>query len=256
MTLIYVGPTRVPSGSLSATIVLGKSGTEYIEASVLEGDIPEDELYCYYPFSGNALDASGNNHHATVYGPQLTTDRFDNPLSAYSFDGTDDYIISGIMEDFPGNNSSKSVTGWFRSSVVNPYIMMLFGFGNSQHEYNFQGGFGPNNMSSGGTVFKLNGWDDNADWRIGTLAQEYLDGAWHFCAFSYDGDTAKFYLDGKLQNKTNSHNYYTDPNQSRIIIGREIDLSGWEFKGDIDDIRVYSREISEAEVQVLYNELP
>jgi hypothetical protein len=255
MTLIYVGPTRVPSGSLSATITLGNTGTEYIEASVKEENIPENDLYCFYPFSGNALDVSGNNHHATVYGPQLTTDRFGKPQSAYSFDGVDDYIISGVMEDFPGNNSSKSVTGWFRSSVVNPYIMMLFGFGNSQHEYNFQGGIGPDYMS-GGTVFRLNGWDDNADWRIGTLALEYLDGAWHFCAFTYDGDTAKFYLDGKLQNKTINYNYNTNSNQSRIIIGREIDLSGWEFRGDIDDVRVYSKEISETEVQALYNDKP
>jgi hypothetical protein len=109
---------------------------------------------------------------------------------------------------------------------------------------------------SGGTVFRLNGWDDNADWRIGTLALEYLDGAWHFCAFTYDGDTAKFYLDGKLQNKTINYNYNTNSNQSRIIIGREIDLSGWEFKGDIDDVRVYSKEISETEVQALYNDKP
>lgn len=255
MVLVFVGPETTPSGTLTATIVLGKSGTEYIEASVQDVS-PSNDLYCFYPFTGNAQDVSGNNHHAVVNGPQLTEDRFGNPQSAYSFDGVNDYITSGIMEDFPGNNSPKSVAGWFRSSEINPYIMMMFGFGNSKHEYNFQGGIGPNNVSSGGAVFRLNGWDDNADWRIGTLAQEYLDGKWHFCAFSYDGDTAKFYLDGKLQNSTTKYNYYTDPNQSRIIIGREIDLNGWEFKGDLDDIRVYPREISEAEVQALYHEKP
>ena len=32
------------------------------------------------------------NHHGTVHGATLTTDRFGNPNSAYSFNGSTDYI--------------------------------------------------------------------------------------------------------------------------------------------------------------------
>src|SRR5215475_7065552 len=50
-------------------------------------------LLAYYPFNGNANDASGNNNHGTpMNGVQLTTDRFGNANSAYLFDGVDDYI--------------------------------------------------------------------------------------------------------------------------------------------------------------------
>ena len=45
----------------------------------------------YYPFTGNANDAAGTNH-GTVNGAVLTTDRFGNANSAYSFDGVDDFI--------------------------------------------------------------------------------------------------------------------------------------------------------------------
>lgn len=51
-----------------------------------------DGLIAYYPFNGNAEDQSGNGHNGTVYGATLTTDRFGNTGSAYSFDGIDDYI--------------------------------------------------------------------------------------------------------------------------------------------------------------------
>jgi len=46
----------------------------------------------YYPFTGNANDASGNGYDGMVFGPQLTADRFGNPQSAYEFDGDDDWI--------------------------------------------------------------------------------------------------------------------------------------------------------------------
>ena len=35
-------------------------------------------LVAYYPFNGNANDASGNGNNGTVNGATLTTDRFGN----------------------------------------------------------------------------------------------------------------------------------------------------------------------------------
>lgn len=49
-------------------------------------------LVAYFPFAGSADDASGNGHHGTAYGATLSADRFGNTNSAYSFDGVNDYI--------------------------------------------------------------------------------------------------------------------------------------------------------------------
>ena len=56
------------------------------------GEIPQsDKIIAYYAFSGNANDSSGNGYDGTISGdPQLTTDRFGNSNSAYSFDGDGD----------------------------------------------------------------------------------------------------------------------------------------------------------------------
>ncbi len=43
-------------------------------------------------FSGNVNDESGNGNNGIVNGATLTTDRFDNANSAYSFNGVDDWI--------------------------------------------------------------------------------------------------------------------------------------------------------------------
>jgi hypothetical protein len=49
-------------------------------------------LLLYYPFNGNANDASGNNYHGTVYNATPADDRFGNPNSAYFFNGINSYI--------------------------------------------------------------------------------------------------------------------------------------------------------------------
>ena len=54
--------------------------------------IPTSGMVSYYPFNGNANDESTNNFNGTVIGASLTFDRFNQPNSAYNFDGIDDYI--------------------------------------------------------------------------------------------------------------------------------------------------------------------
>ena len=69
-------------------------------ATVVSASVPNGGLVAYYPFSGNALDATGNGHNGTLVGsPTLTADRFGNPNSAYSFDGVS-YINIPSATDF------------------------------------------------------------------------------------------------------------------------------------------------------------
>jgi len=72
-------------------------------------------LVAYYPFDGNADDQSGSGHHGTVYGATLTTDRFGNPGSAYSFDGIDDYICVDYADAF--QLPVITVSAWVRPAV-------------------------------------------------------------------------------------------------------------------------------------------
>ncbi|MFK7888631.1 MAG: LamG-like jellyroll fold domain-containing protein [Gammaproteobacteria bacterium] len=55
-------------------------------------DMPTEGLIAYYPFDGSALDQSPNGNDGFPVGPILTTDRTNNPASAYAFDGVDDFI--------------------------------------------------------------------------------------------------------------------------------------------------------------------
>ena len=70
----------------------------------------QDGLVAYYPFCGNANDASGNSHDGDVQGPILTADRFGNADSAYFFDGVNDNIRLPASQDFA--LTSWTISGW------------------------------------------------------------------------------------------------------------------------------------------------
>jgi len=64
-------------------------------------------LAASFPFNGNANDASGNGNNGVVYGATLIADRFGNANSAYSFDGTDDYVR---IADSPGSRNGDAAS--------------------------------------------------------------------------------------------------------------------------------------------------
>jgi len=70
-------------------------------------------LVAYYPFNGNANDASGNGNNGIVNGATLTADRFGNPNSAYSFNGASDYIR------VPNSNSLQLTNDFTLSAWIN-----------------------------------------------------------------------------------------------------------------------------------------
>ena len=50
--------------------------------------VPANAIVAFWPFNGNANDASGNGNNGTVYNATLTTDRFGGGNGAYYFSNT------------------------------------------------------------------------------------------------------------------------------------------------------------------------
>ena len=56
------------------------------------GQLSSARLVPWYPFNGNANDASKTINHATTHGATLTTDRFNNSSQEYLFNGSSDRL--------------------------------------------------------------------------------------------------------------------------------------------------------------------
>ena len=81
-------------------------------------------IVAYYPFSGNANDATTNGHDGKVYGGvSLTSDRFGNNQSAYDFDGVTGYIDVPSLNTIPYSPITYSSWIW-----INSYLPTNLGF--------------------------------------------------------------------------------------------------------------------------------
>lgn len=80
--------------------------------------IPTNGLMAHFPFNGNANDQTLNANNGTVYGATLVMDRFGNPNSAYSFNGSTDYISvpsSASIASFP---NGQTISMWLKVTAL------------------------------------------------------------------------------------------------------------------------------------------
>ncbi len=204
-----------------------------------------------YPFTGNANDVSGNNNNGSVAGGvTLSTDRFGNENSAYTLNGTDGNITTTSNIAAP---QVFSISIWFKTTTTQGG--KLIGFGNQQsgksgnydrHIY----------MTNDG---KLSFGVYNGGARVIPSPNAYNDNVWHNAIGILSGTGMKFYVDGiPVGTDTNTD---AENNTGYWRIGYD-NLGGWPnrplsdyFAGSLDDIQIFNREISVAEVAVINNAL-
>ncbi len=207
-------------------------------------------LIASYPFNGNAADESGNGHDGTVSGATLTADRFGNANSAYRFDGINDLIAVPDHADF--TVSDVSIVAWIRTTDASDHkhITSCYGIESDSdwHSLYVRSGSGVAawQVDPGGTV--------TPPYSLGTTS--LVDGEWHLLVGVRDTSTArlKVYVDGVLESTSSDISTNAlDPNVD-FWIGGQNSFSTRFFNGDIDDVRIYSRALSAAEIAELYNE--
>jgi len=222
--------------------------------SFSRADIPTDHLIAYYPFDGNANDESGNAHHAIVYNATLTTDRFSVSEKAYYFDGNGDYIDLGDWE----MGGEMSICFWvkFDNFSDNNYVM-VFKFSNysspstdwwrdaiylNNQETTSQGNFG---IFSG----------DNGDHSHSISATNlFSETEWVLVTLVVQGTTMKIYKNNSLATSgTDTHEPSSKVRVHQYLGMQNMSWDSW-FKGKIDNLKIYSRALTDAEINALYNE--
>jgi hypothetical protein len=207
-------------------------------------------LIAQYDFSGDALDASGNNYHGQVNGASLVNDRNGNPLSAYSFDGIDDRLV---IPGFSINYNNYSYCAWVKAgniSLPDKGIVMQVGthIGQGANMVSF-------GLATTGSTDKYHARHraDNGTY-INAVANNNIDLSWHLITSTFDGDSLKFYVDGSLENFTLINTSAPKIDTLLIGCGRTSTIPfGFFYEGVIDDIRIYNRELTECEIEELYS---
>jgi serine/threonine protein kinase/tetratricopeptide (TPR) repeat protein len=215
-----------------ARLKLYQSGKAYSK------NFSAEKIVLWYKFDeakdGNVVDSSGNNLHGKLIGDAKIISDPERGNVLY-LDGDGDYVDCGNGKEDPAYQGFGTGTAWIKAKAFDKDLQALITTGH------------------GGIEFSRNGKIELAD-AYGTI--DANDGKWHHVAFVYDGTKFYLYMDGKLDNEalwpasmaTNT----TD--EIHVLIGENSSEKGHYWNGLIDDLRIYSYALSEAEVKALYEE--
>ena len=211
--------------------------------------VPTDGLVAYYPFNGNANDASGNGNHGTVNGATLTPDRNDVQNSSYGFDGLDDYISinsNNNQLDFFGN-CCITISAWIKlDNNDNQYgILTNSDYNNIHQQYALK-------VDSNSKLYFLAGdklFESNG---INYSSSNINNGQWTHTLVSYDGNKLKLYLNGNLDYENQIIDYFPESPSSVAFIGNSWGANNDFFPGKIDEVGIWNRALTEKEIQNLY----
>jgi len=221
-------------------LLFGLLITTTIFAQNVPSYVPVNGLVGWWPFTGNASDSSGNANNGAVTGATLTTDRFGHSNSAYSFNGSSNYISMASVAHLPVGSAPRTISCWMYVTAYPgawTYNAVSYGTGSNNEAYMF----GTNTD----TTIVVQGWTNGY-----AGIYKYPLNQWFFAACTYDGTNILIYANGTLiYSTTNTFNTIAG---SSFTFGTRFDLANGYFTGKLDDIGIWNRALSQCEISKLY----
>jgi len=224
----------MPVWPLLGLLVLGVSAPFLYPATTIN-----DGLVARYEFNGNASDSTGNGFNGAVNGAVLTNDRFGNANSAYYFAGNGEHISVSSSPDLY-STGAWSATVWFNFQAGGLYQPRILTNGTVDLVLT---------TTNGSPIAYAAGWNY---YGIGT-PYNLTAGSWYNLAAVCDGTYISLYINGTFV-ATDSHaGGPPSAGFGTLGIGRNLHTGTDWYAGSIDEIRLYNRVLSSAEVQQIYN---
>ncbi len=239
---------RIYNRALSAIEVtqLYRYGSAKIAESKSPGSLASG-LVGHWTFDGGdldwttarATDKSGRSNNANMFSFATSTSIASGITGqALTFNGATNYVNVNTPSGFPTGASPISYSVWVKPpAIASPGVIFYYGTNATLQSYYIDVRCAPNTFSAGR-------WGSQLHCDTST----YTPGQWYHLALTYDGTTSRFYKNGVF---INSAAVTLSLVNTYASIGR---YSGGEyFPGLIDDVRVYNRQLSDEEVERLYN---
>ncbi len=194
------------------------------------------------PLDGDAQDRSGLNNHGTVLGAMLTADRNGYPNRAFWFDGSNDLIR---VASNPGLNFQNAITVsyWMRIDEFFGREAYPISHGNWENRWKIS----ITNKRIRWTIKTTAGIKD-LDSRTGLSTQVF-----YHVVTTYNGKDMEIYVNGELDAIATFSGTLLQTTHD-LSIGQHLPtVSGYNFKGVLDEIRIYDYALGFHGVQKLYD---
>jgi hypothetical protein len=218
----------------------------------------------HYPFDGNANDII-RNHNASVQGPELAPDRFGQENHCYRFNREEEDYMEVYHEDFTPGTQARSISLWFATDSgdhIRGHLVEWYRCGATSACSSVDAAHYMIYLGDSGSIIFWNRGDDKSD-SILVLRSYLNDGQWHHVVSCFDPGNGqhRIYIDNQLIDSftlplgTISNGGINVP----FSIGRRYQVANQGgplhyFSGFMDDVRIYDRILSAADVDSLFSE--
>ena len=184
------------------------------------------------------LSISGSFINDTIYDSSTISPSF-------AFDGTADYI--DVLDNDILKPTNVTCFFWFKGGSQTSYSYPLSKY--------WSGGSNAYGFYTGATPNKLYFYVRTSGGNVQTAASGIvMDSTWRLAVGSYDGTTAKLYINGILTTTGTGTAGDIEYNNGMLSIG-SFNNGSYAFNGNIGPIHIYNRELSATEVLHNYNAL-
>jgi hypothetical protein len=220
----------------------GRVAKSHAPAIAQTGCVPAPSgLVSWWPGDGNADDIVGGNNGTLRNGATFATGQVQQ---AFSFDGVDDYVNAG-------RHPSLDITGditleaWIKPDTIGSYARVIYKGSGDRSAADMAYVLGVNGNSVYFGLAKGGGqtWIESG----GGL----IPGTWHYIVGVLNGTSMKTYVNG-IEKGSASFTGPIDIEPRDLLIGGD-DTSGRDFDGLVDEVEIFNRALSQAEIQAIYN---
>lgn len=187
--------------------------------------------------AGPSLDSSGNNHTGTwIKNPAFQpggAPAIASNAGCLSLSGAGQFVDLANPGALPSGTMPRTLCGWGRTQTTSDGYRWIASFGAPQTS---QAMF----IGQKGKVLVGGAFADDLE------VPGFWDDAWHHIALTYDGTRARLYADG-VERTSGARNWRLSPKCATI--GRQVEFSSEFWNGLVDDVRIYSRVLTEAEIR-------
>ncbi len=206
-------------------------------------------LVAHWKLDGDATDSASNNDGTVFGGASWSTGKVDGALD---FDGIDDYIQIDDNPDLDGMGEF-TLTSWVKTDGTDTMFIINKATHNTGDLVDDAYAFG---IHSTGQIRFQYTFANVSVMKLSNVT--VADNSWHHLAVTYTGSDGFIYLDGVAVSLARDDFDPGGPinnSPEPVLIGCATDATGLVafFDGSIDDVRIYNRALSSAEVSELYS---
>ncbi|MEN9951392.1 MAG: hypothetical protein RLY85_2144 [Bacteroidota bacterium] len=230
---------------------------------ILNGGL-QSGLMAYFPFNNSTADATGRNVSIQTQQVGFDVDRFGNPAAAGKFS-----ILNQSYLFVPSNANieptSYTLSTWFKTNSLQKGTL-------GSNDDQTIAIYTPDNWLKGpvykhslivtdNSVFQTRQWTPATSWQDLQTPTGYIQvNQWYHAVTTYDAQTKeqRLYINGQLYSSRQSAFGYNG--QLGLLIGASREQSSGQitqhFDGLLDDIALWNRPLTAADVAALYSGVP